>query len=225
MSNMSKAAVCYRYKYIVLTTCFLSLHNAHNRTTAAVYYHYGIRTTVLIYSEGYRLRIPNKDLPVYTVQKEHGGRKKQNLHRNHLLPVGFITETHEHDEENRPVLTIRKRKPTKVPPTMITDRPVSIQDYRQNDSSDEESVELVVIRSDADDDSNPSVTDSTSQQGEQNEVLATEASGSDRDALSQAEPTYLKIYKQKLQRHFRYCENSTEHQGGVWASVYLFTIK
>lgn len=130
---------------------------------------------------------PNKDIPVYTVQKEHGGGKKRNLHRNHLLPVGFITETHEHNEENKPVQTLRKRKPTKVPPTMIPDRPVPIQDYRQNESSDEESVELVIIHSDADDDSNPSVTDLTSQQGEQNEVLETEASGSDGDALSQAD--------------------------------------
>ncbi|CAG2252593.1 unnamed protein product [Mytilus edulis] len=99
----------------------------------------------------------------------------------------FITETHEHNEENKPVQTLRKRKPTKVPPTMIPDRPVPIQDYRQNESSDEESVELVIIHSDADDDSNPSVTDLTSQQGEQNEVLETEASGSDGDALSQAD--------------------------------------
>ncbi|CAG2252589.1 unnamed protein product [Mytilus edulis] len=82
----------------------------------------------------------------------------------------FITETHEHNEENKPVQTLRKRKPTKVPPTMIPDRPVPIQDYRQNESSDEESVELVIIHSDADDDSNPSVTDLTSQQGEQNEL-------------------------------------------------------
>ncbi|CAG2252586.1 unnamed protein product [Mytilus edulis] len=81
---------------------------------------------------------------------------------------------------------------------MIPDRPVPIQDYRQNESSDEESVELVIIHPDADDDSNPSVTDLTSQQEEQNEVLETEASGSDGDALSQADSDIMEDWDKKL---------------------------
>ena len=73
---------------------------------------------------------PNTDVPVYTVQKESGEGRKRTLHRNLLLPVGFITER-KPAPPPRPVpaprtRTRKIREPSPEP---------SVLDY---DSSDEE---------------------------------------------------------------------------------------
>jgi hypothetical protein len=44
------------------------------------------------------LKKPNLDIPVYTVQKENGQGRIRTLHRNLLLPVGYISQTPEEEK-------------------------------------------------------------------------------------------------------------------------------
>ena len=59
---------------------------------------------------------PNKDIPVYIVKKENGQGRRRTLHRNHLLPLGIVTEE-ESQEGPTPV-----PKPIPRPRTRLTIR-------------------------------------------------------------------------------------------------------
>jgi hypothetical protein len=48
------------------------------------------------------LKKPNLDIPVYTVQKENSQGRIRTLHRNLLLPVGYISQTPE-EEKLKPI--------------------------------------------------------------------------------------------------------------------------
>ena len=36
---------------------------------------------------------PNPDIPVYIVQREDSSGRKRTLHRNHLLPIGYLHDS------------------------------------------------------------------------------------------------------------------------------------
>ena len=80
---------------------------------------------------------PNADIPVYAVQKESGEGRKRTLHRNLLLPVGYISERN----------PVQQEKPTPAPRTIKTrqqrkvqqpNRTVSSKEDSDSESSDEE---------------------------------------------------------------------------------------
>ena len=56
------------------------------------------------------LRQPNKDIPVYEVQKESGEGRKRTLHRNLLLPIGHLTKIDEN--KNKPIPKPRQKNRT-----------------------------------------------------------------------------------------------------------------
>jgi hypothetical protein len=43
---------------------------------------------------------PNRDIPVYVVQRENGEGRKRTLHRNLLLPIGFLPEDENSEKPN-----------------------------------------------------------------------------------------------------------------------------
>ena len=54
---------------------------------------------------------PNKDIPVFVVEREDGEGRRRSLHRNHLLPIGYLLP----DEQPKP-------KPRKKPPNQRIDQ-------------------------------------------------------------------------------------------------------
>ena len=68
---------------------------------------------------------PNSDIPVFVVKKENGEGRRRTLHRNHLLPIGIITEE---EQEFRPV-----PKPRPVPRTRQ-----SLKNKKKTENKDEE---------------------------------------------------------------------------------------
>ncbi|VDI35107.1 Hypothetical predicted protein, partial [Mytilus galloprovincialis] len=76
---------------------------------------------------------PNLDIPVFTVVKENGEGRTRNLHRNLLLPVGYISE---------------KKQPTVIPkpvprPRTRLQRTIAEHRTTSSESSDESSDESV----------------------------------------------------------------------------------
>lgn len=121
---------------------------------------------------------PNADIPVFTVQKENGEGRKRNLHRNLLLPIGYLTDTEPPVQREKPVPKPRLRKKQTTPVTSI--RPES-QGVHSDESSDEEPLELVIVEHDASSD-----TTITEEQHDDSTVTdTTEDSDSDGDAHSQ----------------------------------------
>ncbi|KAK3103801.1 hypothetical protein FSP39_021997 [Pinctada imbricata] len=70
---------------------------------------------------------PNNDIPVYVVRKESGEGRRRTLHRNLLLPIGYLNED---DEGNK------RPKPRPAPRTSLTEKPVQTDTVVQNDSAD-----------------------------------------------------------------------------------------
>jgi len=98
---------------------------------------------------------PNEDIPVYTVQRDNGEGRKRNLHRNHLLPIG--------DLRDRPIPMPRTRKQR---PTTVTtpDRPSKAKspvNHADDESSDEEPLELVIVEPVADDNRDSTIPEDT----------------------------------------------------------------
>jgi hypothetical protein len=54
------------------------------------------------------LKKPNLDIPVFAVQKENGQGRIRTLHRNLLLPAGYISQTPE-EEQPKPIPKPRTR--------------------------------------------------------------------------------------------------------------------
>ena len=115
---------------------------------------------------------PNPDIPVFTVRKENGGGRKRNLHRNLLLPVEYISENW-NTQENQ--------KPDRKKPVVRRSRPAET-DVQQEESSDEET-DILFIHPDVDNGSISDVTADTLQQEEQEGI--TEDTAESEGALSQ----------------------------------------
>ena len=83
---------------------------------------------------------PNPEIPVYVVQQEDGSGRKRTLHRNHLLPIGYL-----HDSD-RPR---RKTAPKKVPVSKNKDSGIQntddtvVQDEGKSDAESETDCVLV----------------------------------------------------------------------------------
>ncbi|VDI12622.1 Hypothetical predicted protein [Mytilus galloprovincialis] len=132
---------------------------------------------------------PNADIPVFTVQKENGDGRKRNLHRNLLLPIGYLTDTEPPVQRGKPVPKPRLKKKQTTPVTSI--RPES-QGVHSDESSDEEPLELVIVEHDASSD-----TTITEEQHDDSTVTdTTEDSDSDGTPI----PRKLQIWKQKGQK-------------------------
>ena len=108
---------------------------------------------------------PNSDIPVFTVQRESGEGRKRTLHRNLLLPVGYISETterHKIQHKEKPIPKPRSRisrpRPAPKPRPPITQE----QNADQQESSDEEQLELIEIEPVSDDNSDRTITEVTS---------------------------------------------------------------
>jgi hypothetical protein len=112
---------------------------------------------------------PNPDIPVFTVQREDGEVRKRNLHRNLLLPVGDIGET--------PVKPVPKPRVRTLKPKSPQIRPALID--TEDESSDEETVELVVVVLVADSSDKPITTETELEDPTDNAVAVSESDGDD----------------------------------------------
>ncbi len=76
---------------------------------------------------------PNKEIPVFVVQRESGEGKKRTLHRNHLLPIGSVPVPN----DDQPATQARSKTPAPTEPAPGSTDP-DIEDDTQEDESDEE---------------------------------------------------------------------------------------
>lgn len=74
---------------------------------------------------------PNKDIPVFTVQRESGTGRKRTLHRNLLLPIGYI-----YDREKSPIKESTKQDKHRI---SLRKRQDKLEDSESESTSDEES--------------------------------------------------------------------------------------
>jgi hypothetical protein len=112
---------------------------------------------------------PNPDIPVFTVQREDGEGRKRNLHRNLLLPVGDIKET--------PVKPVPKPRVRTLKPKSPQIRPALID--TEDESSDEEPIELVVVVPLADSSDKPITAETELEDPTDNAVAVSESDGDD----------------------------------------------
>ena len=73
---------------------------------------------------------PNKDIPVFVVQKEGGEGRKRTLHRNVLLPIGSLFET-----DDRPVPKPRKKPQPKPRKTRLEESYSAAQPVSDSEDS------------------------------------------------------------------------------------------
>ena len=78
---------------------------------------------------------PNKDIPVFVVQREDGVGRKRTLHRNHLLPIGTVPT----ENKNKPTPKPRKRKPQP-----------EVQEKAAESESEQEDLDVVLYTADDD---------------------------------------------------------------------------
>ncbi|VDI67417.1 Hypothetical predicted protein [Mytilus galloprovincialis] len=100
---------------------------------------------------------PNNDIPVYVVQRENGEGKKRTLHRNLLLPIGFLPSDEEKRKDPAPVARRKVRQPTRKEPT----KSESIEQIDETESDEESEQDYYVIVSEMSPQSN-SDNDATS---------------------------------------------------------------
>ena len=99
----------------------------------------------------------NDEIPVYTVKKENGEGRLRTLHRNLLLPIGFIKDSPTPEPKpkqspvKKPVPRPRRKKELEHP---LPDKPEDV-------SSDEESENGYLVISQEPVDSDPAITDDT----------------------------------------------------------------
>ena len=123
------------------------------------------------------IRQPNDEIPVFTVRKENGEGRTRTLHRNLLLPIGFISDTPTpvpRKLKNKPIPVNRKSEEVKELDNTNTDK-------TQDVPSDEESeLEYYVSRpSEEQEDSDSAITGDIALVPESEEIQEAEA---DEDA-------------------------------------------
>ncbi|VDI63641.1 Hypothetical predicted protein [Mytilus galloprovincialis] len=99
----------------------------------------------------------NNDIPVYVVQRENGEGKKKTLHRNLLLPIGFLPSDKEKRKDPAPVARQKVRQPTRKQPTQSE----GIEQIDEAESDEESEQDYYVIVSEMSPQSN-SDNDATS---------------------------------------------------------------
>ena len=93
------------------------------------------------------LEQPNPEIPVFTVVREDGEGRTRNLHRNLLLPVGFIREPDTTEQPIRP--TPRPRTRQQKSKEAAANRSTSEESADDPDSSDESEVGYVLRPADS----------------------------------------------------------------------------
>ena len=79
---------------------------------------------------------PNSDIPVYVVRREDGEGRTRTLHRNHLLPIGFIPESR---VDIQP--TPKQQKPKPVPRVRRSKRLQAVTNPNHDRDSDSDSTD------------------------------------------------------------------------------------
>ncbi|VDI82960.1 Hypothetical predicted protein [Mytilus galloprovincialis] len=82
---------------------------------------------------------PNKEIPVYEVKKENGTGRKKTLHRNLLLPIGFLPKTVESEIAPAPR---QRRKPHRSgrPPTKSVGNSIEKMTASESDEESEQGI-------------------------------------------------------------------------------------
>ncbi|VDI21804.1 Hypothetical predicted protein [Mytilus galloprovincialis] len=126
---------------------------------------------------------PNKEIPVYEVKKENGTGRKKTLHRNLLLPIGFLPKTVESEITPAPR---QRRKPQRSgrPPTKSVGN--SIENMTASESDEESEQEYWIIETGR---STPSNTDSESDMVERPRIddVTISDTGDDLDAVGSSQ--------------------------------------
>lgn len=89
------------------------------------------------------LEQPNEAIPVYVVQKENREGRKRTLHRNLLLPVGYL---HRNQQEEKPITVPPKPVPRPRTRASKKKQPTTANDSTTEESDNDESVDLVFPR-------------------------------------------------------------------------------
>ena len=99
------------------------------------------------------LKQPNPSIPVYVVQKESKEGRKRVLHRNLLLPIGYIDS----DQRKEPIKQdkLAKPKPIPKPRKVNATKPNKVQNeeaesWRESDTNSDEEIEVPVPQMPAD---------------------------------------------------------------------------
>ncbi|XP_071151143.1 uncharacterized protein [Mytilus edulis] len=83
---------------------------------------------------------PNSDIPEFSVKKENGEGRIRTLHRNLLLPIGFISDT------PTPAPRLTRKRPTPAKRRQKQKEPTTRNEFSKDTTSDEESNWGYVIR-------------------------------------------------------------------------------
>lgn len=124
---------------------------------------------------------PNEDIPVFTVRKENGEGRIRTLHRNLLLPVGFLNDS--------PPTPAPRKTRTKPVTRTVCEEPKNTQheDSRESDSEDD-SVWGIVVSHEEQEASSPVTADET--------FIAQETTGENQD--SSARDTEVEIAQEEI---------------------------
>ncbi|VDI53176.1 Hypothetical predicted protein [Mytilus galloprovincialis] len=127
---------------------------------------------------------PNKEIPVYEVKKENGTGRKKTLHRNLLLPIGFLPKTVESEIAPAPR---QRRKPLRSgrPPTKSVGNSIEKMSASESDEESEQGYWIIETGR-----STPSNTDSEVDMVERPRVddVTISDTGDDLDAVEDVEP-------------------------------------
>ena len=125
---------------------------------------------------------PNSDIPVYTVKKENGEGKPRTLHRNLLLPIGYVSEV------PVPAPRLKQQPPAKPPRRRLKEQKKVSPESDTDTTSDEESEShFVVINTEEQEDSDTPIAEE-SQVSSVDEVQLDEVVEDTELAVQEEEP-------------------------------------